>query len=134
MGEVRRYLRQRGVTGPEADRILEACRRRGVVDDRACAQLWADHWGRQGYAAAAIRAKLAAKALPAPAIDDALQAALSGDEEARARQVAADYLARAHAARPAGSRLINRLARRLSARGFDPDVIARILPDAHAER
>lgn len=102
-----------------AQRILAECRLRGVVDDRACARLLAEHWARQGYAGAAIRLKLAAKGLEGPRIAPIVESmARASDDEARARLVAAQRNRRGGRAG---------LSRRLAARGYEPDIIERIL-------
>ena len=122
--EVTDYLRRRGVPPQQASRAVAECRTRGFLDDRACARLWADHWARGGYAASAIRLKLAAKGLPGEVIGEVTRAyGAPADEEARARLVAA-------AARRRGSREAGRLARALVARGFEADLIERIVGES----
>ena len=123
--EVCAHLRRRGVSPRRAARALAACRARGLVDDRACARLWAEHWARQGYAWAAIRLKLSAKGLTDDAIRVAEQSmGRAPDDAARARQVVVQR------ARRAGSRGRLGLARALASRGFDADVIDRILTES----
>jgi SOS response regulatory protein OraA/RecX len=124
--ELRTYLRRRGVAERAIARTIAVCRDRGVVDDAACARLWAEHWARQGYAWAAIRLRLSAKGLT----DDAIRVAerttgRAPDDVARARAVVAQ-----RAARRAGPRERVRLARVLASRGFDADVIDRILTES----
>lgn len=100
--------------------MVASCRRRGWLDDAACARLWADQWARAGYGWTAIQAKLQAKGLGAEAIrraDEAL--GLSRSDEARARQ------ALAGCGDAGGGR--SRLARRLAARGFDAELIEQVL-------
>ena len=120
--EVRAYLLRRGAAPEAAARALTACRAQGLIDDAACARLWADHWARRGYAAAAIRAKLSEKGLDARTIDRAVDDLVpSTDDAARARALLDRRLERApRASRPA-------LARLLTARGFDPDVTEQVL-------
>ena len=122
--EVLAYLAARGVPAREAARLVSAYAARGILDDRACARLCADHWGRQGYAASAIRAKLAGKGLPARLIEEAVREPSRPDEEER----------RARALVPPGAlrspRRRMQLARKLSARGFDGELIERILGEA----
>ena len=120
------YLRRRGVSSSRAALLLADARRRGALDDRACARLWAEQWARRGWADAAIRAKLSAKGLPARAIEGAMtRMARAGEREAaRAQQVAA-----ASRARQPGP-----LARALALRGFEPDVIDRLLEESFGPR
>ena len=121
--EVRRYLRRRGLPEPDIERLIAASRQQGLLEDRLAARLWAEQWARAGFAAAAIRHKLTVKGFDAHAIDDATErVAPSSDDEARARLV----LARA-ARRASGVAARFRLTRALASRGFDPDMIERVL-------
>ena len=124
--EVIRYLQRRGLPPATAARVVSDYRTRGLLDDRVCARLWAGHWARRGYAWAAIRVKLSAKGLAEEAI-----AAAAGewdapeDDMARARQIMA-----AHPASRGGAHARVRAARALSARGFDADLIERLLNES----
>ncbi len=128
--EAVQHLTRRGVPSAEARRAARAFRARGVLDDRACARLWAGHWTRQGYAASAIRLKLAAKGLSRQVIDEATRSSPQlADDEARARDVAARaFRTRSQRATPA------RLARALASRGFDADLIDRLLRESFGQR
>ena len=122
--EVLERLRRDGCAHGVVERALAECRRQGLVDDRACARLWAEHWARQGLAWAAIRLKLSAKGLGDRAVEEAAVSvgATPADDEARANAVVARRL------RVATVRLSrSHLARVLASRGFDSDVIERIL-------
>jgi SOS response regulatory protein OraA/RecX len=122
--EVQRFLERRGASASTIARILDICQARGVVDDRAYARLWAEHWARLGYARAAIHQRLAEKLVNATAIDHAINlVARDSDDEARARVVVARHLRRGRPSR-------SRLARALASRGFEPDVIDRVLSEA----
>ena len=93
-----------------------------MVDDRACARLWAGQWARQGYAAAAIRQKLSTKGLETRVVDAAVATLDEAeDDRARARLLIDARLRRGWAPR-------ERLARWLAARGFDAEVIEHTLP------
>lgn len=119
--DVRAYLRRRGLSADETARLVTLCRARSVIDDRAGACLWADHWARQGYAWRAIRAKLAAKGFADAAIAPLTQRVGSAEAElARARVVASTARGRS---RP-------HLVRKLSARGFEDAVIEEVVRDA----
>ena len=120
------YLRRHGVPEYRAQRLIAAYQGRGALDDRVAARLWAEHWARQGHAAAAVRLKLAAKGFA----DDLIDATIAryvppADDEARARGLVSQHLARA-----ADRRTRTRLARTLASRGFDPDVIERVLAES----
>ena len=116
--EVRTYLCRRGCSSLVIRQAMRELRSRGLIDDGACARLWAEQWARAGYAWAAIRQRLNAKALSDTAIELAASRVGSSeaDDEARARLLAAR--ARYRSAR--------QLARALAARGFEPDMIERI--------
>ncbi|MBI3321630.1 MAG: RecX family transcriptional regulator [Candidatus Omnitrophica bacterium] len=123
--EVLTYLRRRGCSGREASRLVSRCRASGALDDRLSARLCAGHWARQGYASAAIRVKLAGKGFEAQLIHEAItRYCPPADDEARARLVLHER-ARRWPDRHAPSRLAGALA----SRGFDSDVIERVLAD-----
>ncbi|MBI3021730.1 MAG: RecX family transcriptional regulator [Candidatus Omnitrophica bacterium] len=125
--EVVAYLRRRGLSPQRAARAVLESQASGLLDDEACARLWADHWARRGWAWAAIRAKLSLKGLDERAIDGAVRhLEAAADDGARARLVAAAYLRR-HAATPTSQRT---LARSLAFRGFDADLIDRVLRES----
>ena len=121
--EVGAYLARHKVSPRVAHRVIQDCVTRGVLDDEACACLWAEHWSRAGYASPSIRARLAAKGFDDETLDHAIaQLQSSFDDEARAKAVAA------RSDRPgAGRRERARVARRLASRGFDADLIERVL-------
>ena len=120
------YLRRRGVAADSANRAVTALCTRGLLDDRTGARLWADHWARRGYARMAIRLKLAARGFDDEIVDHAIaRLGISGDDEARAREVAARF---GHAR--AGRSERTRAARTLAARGFDPDLIEQVLNES----
>ena len=124
--ELQQYLKRRGVPAGTARQAVAACAARGLLDDRACARLWAEHWARRGYAGAAIYQRLMEKALDAAAIEQAIRTITrDSDDEARAQAFIARHLDR-RTVRPSRSRL----ARTLASRGFDPDVIERVLCEA----
>ena len=118
-------LRRAGASAREAQRLVAACRVRGLVDDRACARLRAEHLARRGYAWAAIRATLSAQGLTDGDIASAGHAlGTAAEDAARARDVAASYHRRIP--RPTAQRL----ARRLASRGFDADLIERVVAES----
>jgi len=134
--QVLAYLQQRGVSSDTAVRTVRLCQARGILDDRACARLWADHWARQGYAWAAIRQKLTEKGLDDSTIDDAThRLGLASDDGARARLVVAQRIRlpaprSRQAGRGAGRPPRARLARTLASRGFDSELIERVLDES----
>ena len=144
--EVRIYLRRRGLAGEAAAVALTECRARGLLDDTAGARLWSEHWARRGYAWAAIRLKLSAKGFDEQAITAAERIhGTQGQDEARARHAVTVYCERtSRRVGPSLSLGIPRrgiprpkaegLARTLASRGFDSDLIERILHDAIGPR
>ena len=126
--DVLTYLRRRGVSAGRAARLVAEYQARGWLDDRAAARLWAEHWARAGFASAAVRLKLSAKGFDARTITDvANQVVPPSDDEARARLLAARS-----ARRSTGRLARSRLARTLASRGFDSDLIERILDESHS--
>jgi len=123
--DVRTHLTRHGVGERLAARAVAEARVRGLVDDRACARLWANHWARQGYAWSAIRLKLAAKGLEGQAVDDAARDVGAASDDDRA-QLIVERVTRAGTAGP----MRGRLARALALRGFDAELIERILDQA----
>ena len=127
--DVLTYLERRGASRQITARILAECRALGLLNDRAAARLWAEQWARRGYAAAAIRLKLQAKGFDTQISDEAAaRAGSASDDEARARLLVASSLRR-QSSRPGR---VQRLARVLASRGFDPDLIERVLARPHA--
>ena len=122
--DVLAYLVARGAAPRDAARIVSAYASSGILDDRVCARLCAGHWARRGYAASAIRTKLAEKGLPSRLIDEAIRIEAGPEnEERRARALATPR-------RGSSPRERTRLARRLTARGFDEALIERVLGEA----
>ena len=133
--EVRTYLRRGGLSAEQAAAMVAVCQRRGWVDDRVCARLWADHWARRGYAWTAIRRKLAAKGLDEPTIDEAgraLDRAAGDAQRARALVQQRGMLSGRGIRRRFGGRPqeLGRLARALAARGYADELIDEALSAA----
>ncbi|MBI4342813.1 MAG: RecX family transcriptional regulator [Candidatus Omnitrophica bacterium] len=127
--EVLQALRRQGVSARAAARAVQAYQAQGLLDDRAAARLWADHWARQGYAAAAIRLKLSEKGFSDARIQTVTTRYYpSADDEARARTWLAQ---RSRSRAPRTPRA--RLARALASRGFDAELIERLLGDSTIE-
>ena len=125
--EAREYLRRRGASASAIRRAVAECQVRGLLDDPACARLWAAHWARSGYAWAAIFLKLREKGLGDAAIDAAAERVgrTAEDDAERARAVLAQRLRRRQGAAPSRPGL----ARILASRGFDPDTIEQLLSE-----
>ena len=117
--ELTQYLQRHEVRAHEIPRIVRECERRGILNDQACARLWAEHWMRAGFGWLAIRDKLSAKGLEESIVVD-VEHRLGQDEEERARA----WLD----SRSRGGFTTSR-ARQLIARGFDPDIVERIIPE-----
>ena len=127
--ELAQALAVQGIPLQDIPRIVRECERRGILDDRAAARLWAGHWARLGYGWAAIHHRLSAKGLGEAVIDEAagrLKLGTPDDEEARARAWLA-AAKRRRAMTPA------QLARRLLARGFEPELVERLVPRGYDE-
>ena len=124
------YLQRRHASPAAASRILARCRTLGLIDDQAAARLWAGQWARRGYAAAAIRLKLQAKGFEARISDQAVAHAglASDDDETRARLLVTSSLRR----HTMGVGRSQRLARVLASRGFEPELIDRVLAEAES--
>ena len=121
--DVQVYLQRHRVPEPLRTQVLDACVAQGLLDDVIAGRLWAEHWARRGYASHAIHAKLTAKGLNAQTIRQVIQAVGTTEtDDMRARVVAARVVVSAP-----GPPVRLRVARRLASRGFDSDVIERIL-------
>lgn len=126
--QLRTYLRTRQVPEQRIQSIVADCTRLGLLDDRACATLWANTLAERGYAWVAIRQQLRANGLDAQLIEQVLSPLQAcADDAQRAR-----LLVHARSRRGAGTdrRHRNRLARLLSQRGFDADLIEQILVES----
>jgi SOS response regulatory protein OraA/RecX len=116
------YLAAQGVPSIVASQAVEVCEQQGWLNDRACAQLWASHWARLGYAQAVIAQRLEAKGLSSSVIRQALpMAGKTADTET------AQALVQRAARQRTGPGATMRLAARLRRRGFDEDVITDVL-------
>lgn len=119
------HLVRRGVSAETATRLVISETARGRLDDHAAIRLWAEHLVRQGYAASAIRQRLIAKGFEDRAIEQAVnRCAPAATEEARARLVAARR-AKATGRQPNAARI----TRALAARGFDSEIIERVVSE-----
>jgi SOS response regulatory protein OraA/RecX len=121
--EVQAYLTARRVSDATSRTLMAECARQRLVDDRASAKLWATRLGDQGYAWPVIRQRLRDKGFDEQLIHDVLRPLQrDADDDTRARA-----LARARSRRiPPGD---PRLARWLARRGFDADLIDRVLAE-----
>ncbi len=118
------YLSRRGLSLQRATGLVATFQAQGLLDDRAAARLWAEHWARQHYADSAIRLKLLAKGFDEPLARNTIARLLcDANDEERARRLLAQHL------RPARGRgrVLSRLARLLASRGFDSELIERVL-------
>ncbi len=92
----------------------------GLLDDRVCARLCAEHWARAGYGTPVIQARLSEKGLDDSTIADALlRLNETESDEDRAR----GWLA----GRGRRNASVRTLARQLLGRGFERALIARLL-------
>lgn len=125
--ELQRFLQSRGIAPTRIRTLLTEGRRRGWLDDAACAALVATSLSDRGYAARLIAQRLAAKGLGDSLIARTL-ARLNADVDDASRALA---FVRARAGgRRTDDRLRARLGRALAARGFDADLISQVLVEA----
>ena len=137
--ELRTYLRTKQVPPALIPPVVQHATEAGLLDDRACAILWATRLADQGYARQVIRQRLEAKGLAVSLVSRVLASRGGQDDEAsRAREVVQRRLPA-----PAGTiggpgrrsptvrdlRLRRRLTRLLAQRGFDSDLIDRVLAE-----
>ena len=121
VSEARKYLEERGADEARVAGLISVLRQDGLLDDRACARLSAEHWARAGYGAAVIQAKLSAKGLDGSTIADALlRLNESESDEDRAR----GWLAAGRGRQTASA---HTLAGQLLRRGFERALISRLL-------
>lgn len=117
------YLARHGCAPTQAAAWVRECQQLGQLDDRAAARLCAGHWARRDYADSAIRSKLLAKGFHEIQIHDSIAALQpDADDDARARRALARTLRRS-----GGRHSPARLASALASRGFDSELIERIL-------
>lgn len=122
--EALQFLSRRGVSPQRAAGLVGMYRAQGLLDDRAAARLLGEHWAGQGYAASAIRLKLLDKGFDEQLAHDTVTRLLcDADDEERARRLLAQQRLRRSSRRPVPSRL----ARILASRGFDSELIERVL-------
>jgi regulatory protein len=114
--ELRAYLEQRGVDGGDAARAVERLEAAHYVDDARAAAARAEALAARGYGDAFIRADLAQRGVDRERIDEAV----SGLEPERDRA----------AALVASLRPPSHAARRLLTKGFDPETVETVTPEA----
>ena len=130
--ELTAYLDRQDAPRTAAAQVLETLRRQGLVDDAACARLWAEHWARQGYAWSAIQDKLAAKGLDDAAIASAARSHGTASADSARAVAAVEHLIRRSPGRvprslhPARTDRA-RVSRWLASHGFDDELIGRVL-------
>lgn len=133
---LRAYLQDRGVAHHIVQAVVVEAIRKGWLGDRACAKLWARHFADRGYARAAIQERLHLKGFEAQVVSDILASLQPhADDATRAREVVCATLQRWRGRRPASrgdhdQRARLRVARVLAQRGFDSDLIDRVLTES----
>ena len=123
--EISAYLQRRGIQTTVAQRVMAEARANGLINDDACAKLWAEHWARRGYAWSAIRLKLTAKGLS----DEVIARAAKTLHMASADLLRARELVNHHLQRTTTRNASPRVWRLLTSRGFDQDVIEQVLTE-----
>lgn len=124
--ETEAFLASHGVSQAAAANAIRQARSRGLIDDRISAYLWASHWARQCWPTAVIRNRLEEKGFEAGAIESA---ACRIDNEHSEQERAVRYCAQ----RSKKGAAKNSLARSLTARGFDLDLIETLLNAKNAK-
>lgn len=125
VAEARAFLERANAPQAEIAATLDALKAEGLLDERACARLWADHWARALWSSGAIREKLLEKGIEPAAIEAAAaRLGLDATDAERAEALAAQ---KRHA-RVSGTGL----ARVLAARGFGAELIERITGSSDA--
>ena len=116
--QLREWLERKGLREREVLAAVRIAQERGLLDDAVAVKLWADHWARKGYSWAVIAARLKAKGFERSRIAALAEVHGGPADESRARRLVKSM-------RP--SRDSARRARKLAARGFDTEVIERVL-------
>ena len=126
--ELRAYLAKRGASPKDIEPAVSVCSRAGLLDDAVCAKLWATTLADRGYAWEAIRGQLLSKGLEPPLIDRTLHPLQArADDASRIRDLVDARLRDRARTDP---HLRTRLARLLARRGFDADLIERVLVES----
>ena len=119
--EIRTRLAQAGFEDETIERTTARLGELHLLDDLAFARQWVEERAaRKGLGPEALRAELEAKGVSQEVVDQAISEGV-GDEERRAREVAAAYSSKV-AAKPLPEQA-RRLAAMLARKGFSEDVI-----------
>jgi regulatory protein len=129
-GEIRRSLRTRGWAGPVADRVVEALKARGQVDDRIFARLWATEKFRGGSTGKRrVLAELRARMVDADVAEEETGEVYASESEAELARELAKRRACRMSGMPVESRK-RRLYGHLLRRGFESEVAAQATQSA----
>jgi SOS response regulatory protein OraA/RecX len=135
--EVRTYLQQQHVPQRLIERLIADWSREGLLDDRACAKLLATHLADRGYAWATIHEQLLAKGLDQDLVTQVIAPLEArADDATRARALVVQLRGRRREHRPRNlpasrrSAQAGRVARFLAQRGFDSELIDRVLTES----
>ncbi len=123
--ELRAYLATRGVSPTDLEPAVSTCSRAGLLDDAVCAKLWATTLADRGYAWEAIRGHLLSKRLEPQLVERTLRPLQARADDASRIRDLVDARLRGRAR--TDPRLRTRLAQLLVRRGFDADLIERVL-------
>ena len=116
------YLKARDIPVNAIRLIVAESTRQGMLDDHACATLWAVHLADQGYAWDAVQERLLTKGLEAAVVRQVIAPLRAeADDGRRARSFVRQRLGQ----RGAFDR--QRVGRWLAQRGFDTELIDRVL-------
>ena len=126
----RAYLERLGVAPAAQAQLLARCEAQGLIDDQLAVRLLAEHWARRGQAWVLIRHHLLEKGFDEDTVDRASRRlGLPTGDLQRARALTDAALRRSAAGRAAAGRLRPRarLERLLASRGFDEELIERVV-------
>ena len=134
--QVRAHLAARGVPKALAESVIDACTRARQLDDQASVTLWVNHLADRGYAWSAIHQLLLTKGFDAQYVAETIQRMhASAPDLERARAVVRARASRGAAGLRASTlRRRQQLARLLARRGFDSDLIERVLVESFGDR
>ena len=125
--ELRRALARRHVPGEATDEVLERFEEVGLLDDAAYARDWVASAGRRLRSRRVLGQELAGKGIDREVIDEVMAEVSGDDEYAVALRVAERRLPGLAGLDPATR--YRRLAGALARRGFDAQVVSRVVRD-----
>lgn len=143
VSETKEYLRKKGIPDREADRFIADAQLRNQLHDPSSVRLWAEHYARKQYSWFAIRDKLFNKGFSIQHVEHLGSSLnLSVSDEARVRNLITHFC-KANSRRKSmrimagivdmDMRSRSRLIRRLTTRGFDSELINKLIDELIGE-